>query len=335
MTPPQASETRLGRLRALYPGLTMAVLVALTANALSASYGAPVMLFALLLGMAVNFLGEDPRCAPGITFCTKTVLRVGVALLGLRVTAGHLADLGWAPVALVVAAVILTTLCGALLGRAFRVGGQFGVLTGGSVAICGASAALAIASVLPGRAKLERELAFTIIGVTALSTLAMVVYPAIAGLLGLNDLEAGVFLGGTIHDVAQVVGAGYSVSDRAGDLATIVKLVRVSMLVPMVIVIMLLLRRRATDASARARFPGFLIVFVILAALSTAEWIPALVLDAGHVLSRGCLVVAIAAVGMQTQLREVARLGWAPVVLMLLESVFIAAFVLLGYMALR
>lgn len=328
----QTNET-FRRARILYPGSTVAVLLALAAYALSDRYGAPIMLFALLLGMAVNFLGQDERCAPGIDFCSKSVLRAGVALLGLRVTAGHLMDLGWSSALLVMAAVVLTTALGALLGRALRLGASLGVLTGGSVAICGASAAIAISSVLPAREQGDNQLVFTIIGVTTLSTLAMIVYPPIAGALGLTDVEAGVFLGGTIHDVAQVVGAGYSVSDRAGDLATIVKLLRVAMLVPMVMAIMFVFRHRVSGN--KARFPGFLFAFIGLAALNSFGLIPDVVTAAGNSLSRACLVTAIAAVGMQTALRELARVGWSPVVLMLAETAFIAALVLTGYMLLR
>ena len=321
------------RARKLYPGATVSVLLALAAYALSEHYGAPVMLFALLLGMAVNFLGEDERCGPGIEFCSKSVLRAGVALLGLRVTAGHLMDLGWIPALLVVAAVVLTTGLGAVLGKTLGLGAKLGVLTGGSVAICGASAAIAISSVLPDREQADKQLVFTIIGVTTLSTLAMIVYPAIAGMLQLTDVEAGVFLGGTIHDVAQVVGAGYSVSDRAGDLATIVKLLRVAMLVPMVIAIMYVFRHRTSGNTAT--FPGFLFVFIGLAALNSFGLIPEVITDFGNSLSRACLVTAIAAVGMQTALREIARVGWSPVMLMLVETGFIAAVVLAGYMLLR
>ncbi len=328
----QASEF-LPRLRGLYPGATVSVALALAAYALAEHYGAPVMLFALLLGMAVNFLGQDDRCSPGIDFCSKSILRAGVALLGLRVTAGHLMDLGWLAALLVVAAVVLTTALGAVLGKMLRLGGSFGVLTGGSVAICGASAAIAISSVLPAREQGDKQLVFTILGVTALSTLAMIVYPTIAGVLGLTDVEAGIFLGGTIHDVAQVVGAGYSVSERAGDLATIVKLLRVAMLVPMVIAIMYVFRHRV--AGNTANFPGFLFVFVGLATLNSFGLIPEVLAAAGNSLSRACLVTAIAAVGMQTALRELARLGWAPVMLMLAETGFIAALVLTGYMLLR
>lgn len=320
----------LQRAARLYPGGVVSLLLALAAFALSGHYGAPVMLFALLLGMAVNFLGEDDRCGPGIDFCAKTVLRAGVALLGLRITAGHLTELGWLPALLIVAAVILTTALGVLLARGLRLGTQFGVLTGGSVAICGASAAIAISSVLPRRDQADKELVFAIVGVTALSTLAMIIYPTFAGVLDLGDVGAGVFLGGTIHDVAQVVGAGYSISDRAGDLATIVKLLRVAMLVPVVFVVMLVFRQRA--AGGVATFPTFLLIFIGLAAVNSFGLIPDIVVDAGNTLSRWCLVVAIAAVGVKTALREVAQVGWPPVILMVAETVFIAAFVLAGYL---
>jgi len=316
----------------LYPGAVVSILLALAAYALAENYGAPVLLFALLLGMAVNFFGNNERYRPGIEFCAKNVLRAGVGLLGLRITAAHLVDLGWTPALLIAVAVILTILLGALLARSLRLGTEFGVLTGGSVAICGVSAAIAISSVLPDRDNADKELVFAIIGVTTLSTLAMIVYPTIAGLLGLGDVEAGIFLGGTIHDVAQVVGAGYSISDRAGDLATIVKLLRVAMLVPVVFVVMIAFRQRGLgSAGGTATLPPFLLAFVVLAAINSIGLIPEVVIDAGTSLSRACLVVAIAAVGMKTVLREVVQVGWSPVFLMFTETLFIAIFVLVTY----
>src|SRR5205085_6129218 len=137
-----------------------------------------------------------------------------------RITIAEVAALGWTTVALVIVSVSLTILAGILLARAMKLGSAFGTLTGGAVAICGASAALAIASILPKHRNAERDASFTVIGVTALSTLAMIVYPLLVSLLALNHHDAGAFLGATIHDVAQVVGAGYSVSAETGDTAT-------------------------------------------------------------------------------------------------------------------
>ncbi len=211
-----ASGLEVSRLHLLLPGFVIAGLVALAASWLAEHYGAPVMLFALLLGMAVNFLSQDERCRPGIDFASRSVLRLGVALLGARITHAQVQSLGGAALVLTAGAVVLTMACGVLLARATRQSTAYGLLTGGSVAICGASAALAIASVLPRHADHERDTVMTVVAVTALSTVAMVLYPLVAAAAGFDARASGVFLGATIHDVAQVVGAGYSVSAEAG-----------------------------------------------------------------------------------------------------------------------
>ena len=113
-----------------------------------------------------------------------------------------------------------------LLARRLGLKPLFGVLSGGAVAICGASAALAIASVLPRNDTRERDTILTVVSVTALSTLAMILYPVFATSIGLDHKQAGIFIGGTIHDVAQVVGAGYTISNETGDIATYVKLLQ-------------------------------------------------------------------------------------------------------------
>ena len=187
------------------------------------------MLFALLLGMALHFLSADPRAAEGIDFTAKKLLRVGIALLGARITFGQVADLGAAPVAIVVICLSATIGFGLLLARFTGRGWPFGILTAGSVAICGASAALAISAVLPRSESLERDTLFTVVAVTGLSTVAMVVYPILFAALGFDETAIGILIGATIHDVAQVVGAGYAVSNEAGDAATLVKLLRVAL----------------------------------------------------------------------------------------------------------
>ncbi len=200
--------------RSLGPGLVITGMVALAASWLAEHYSTPVMLFALLLGIAVNFLSRDERCKPGIEFASRSILRVGVALLGARITFDQIQSLGGGALVLTASAVLLTILCGIVLARSAGLARDFGLLTGGAVAICGASAALAIASVLPRGPDHERDTIMTVVAVTALSTIAMVLYPLLAGALGFDPHTTGIFLGATIHDVAQVVGAGYSVSPR-------------------------------------------------------------------------------------------------------------------------
>jgi uncharacterized integral membrane protein (TIGR00698 family) len=262
-----------------------------------------------------------------------------VALLGARITLAQVESLGVAALALTATAVVLTILCGTLLARATSQSTSFGLLTGGSVGICGASAALAVASVLPRHPNLERDTVMTVVAVTALSTVAMVLYPLIVTGFGLDERTAGIFLGATIHDVAQVVGAGYSVSTPAGDTATIVKLFRVAMLLPVVLVISFAVQRRGVvkdkDAKAQPLLPLFLLGFAALVALNSAGWVPPAASSVMREGSRWCLVVAIAALGTKTSLAELARVGWRPVAIIVGETVFVAVFVLGGLTLLR
>ncbi|MDX2218128.1 MAG: putative sulfate exporter family transporter [Burkholderiales bacterium] len=316
-------------LKSVFPGVLIALLVSLAAMFLSEHYGGPVMLFALLLGMALHFLSQEGKCVPGIQFASSMILRVGVALLGVRITLAQVTGLGWGTVALVVVAVIATIAAGIAAARVLSQPRIFGVLTGGAVAICGASAALAISSVLPRHAHTDRDLSFAVIGVTTLSTVAMIAYPILAGAFGLDHRAAGIFLGGTIHDVAQVVGAGYSISKEAGDTATIVKLLRVAMLLPVVFVISLITHLNSPENVKRAPLlPWFAVAFAVLVAVNSLGWIPPLLQSGASEVSRWCLVAAIAAIGMKTSLKDMAVMGWKPVALIVAETAFIAGVVL-------
>jgi len=305
--------------------------VAAAATFLSEHYGAPTLLFALLLGMAMNFLAVEGPCAPGIEFTARQVLRVGVALLGLRITVGQIAAMGWFPVLLVIGTVIVTIAVSMVVARLFGFRGMFGLLTGGATAICGASAALAIAAALPSHPLKERATLFTVIGVSALSTLAMIVYPMVVRVLDLDPTQAGIFLGATIHDVAQVVGAGYSISRETGDAATFVKLMRVAMLLPVIVFAVLLTRSTLKGEAAGPRpplLPWFAVAFAVLVGVNSIDILPKAVVALGNEASRWCLVAAIAAIGMKTQLKQLSTVGVKPVVLMVGETIFLAVLVL-------
>lgn len=322
--------------RSLYPGLLAALVVAIAASFLGEHYGAPVMLFALLLGMVMNFLSQEGPCKVGIELAARNVLRIGVALLGLRITLSQMASLGWEPVLLVVCSVALTIGLGIVAARLMGFNPFFGFLSGGAVGICGASAAMAISAALPAHPLRERATLFTVISVSVFSTLAMIVYPMVARALDLSPAVAGVFLGATIHDVAQVVGAGYAMSLETGDVATVVKLLRVSMLLPVIVCASWLARRRGEDTTAERppMLPGFAVGFLVLVAINSAGLLPQAVTDVGNDASRWCLVMAIAAIGMKTQIRDIVSVGWRPVALMLFETVLLAAFVL-GWLSLK
>jgi uncharacterized integral membrane protein (TIGR00698 family) len=318
-------------IHAVYPGVLVAGTIALASTWLAQHYTAPVMLFALLFGMAFHFLHEEGRCVAGIEFTSRSVLRLGVGLLGVRITLGQMASLGAWPVATVVVGVATTILFGFILSRRLGLSSMFGVLSGGAVAICGASAALAIASVLPRSDTRERDTILTVVSVTALSTLAMILYPVFAASIGLDHRQAGVFIGGTIHDVAQVVGAGYTISNETGDIATYVKLLRVAMLLPAVFAISFLYARSGGHGErARATLPLFLVGFAVLVLANSIGLLPPIVIGLANDVSRWCLVAAIAALGMKTSFKALFAVGWRPVGLMIAETLWIAALVLVS-----
>ncbi len=327
----------VARSRVLAPGVLVCGVIALASTFLSEHYGGPQLLYALLIGLAFHFIHGNPQAKPGIEFCGRTVLRVGVALLGVRITLNQVSHLGMEVAVVILLALVLTIVMGVwwakLLGRTR----EEGILSGGSVAICGASAALAISAVLPQTKANERFTLLAVVAVTVLSTVAMVLYPLLIQALGMAAGPAGVFLGGTIHDVAQVVAAGMMLGPEAGDTATVVKLFRVMLLMPVVMVVSLLYRRQQPSEGKELNMPlvpGFLLAFVVMMLLASSGLVPAVVVRGATDASRVCLVLAIAAAGIKTSIEELLQLGWRPLMLFVSETLFIGLFVLLSVLGL-
>lgn len=323
---PGRFSVALEAVRRIAPGLTVVSMGALAAAWLADRLGAPVMLLALLVGMAVNFSVQGPCCQPGLDFAARTILRIGIALLGARITFDQLQGLGGRALLMAAGGIAVTIAVGLGFARVLRLRAEFGLLSGGAVAICGASAALAISAILPPSPCRERQTALTVVGVTGLSTLAMILYPPLTQLLGLSDHQAGLLLGAAIHDVAQVVGAGYSVSPVAGDTAMLIKLLRVALLLPTVVVIALVFRVRARGLASGKRpplIPLFMVGFALLVAVNSSHWAPAVLIQQAGVISHWSLIAAITAVGAKSSLPELMSLGWRPVALLAIETVAI------------
>jgi uncharacterized integral membrane protein (TIGR00698 family) len=317
------------------PGVASTLIVALAATYLSDHYHAPPVIFALMLGMALNQLSLEARYAPGINVSARTLLRISVALLGLRITFGQVGQLGWSTAAMVMVTVPLTIGFGWMLARTMKLDGRYGVLSGGAVGICGASAAMAIAVAWPRRDS-ERDTVVVIACITTYSTIAMVLYPALLSHLHWDPLQTGRFLGGSIHDVAQVVAAGYASSPQAGDSATIVKLMRVAMLLPVVLIITFAVahgRDKSEPAQKKVPLlPGFLLVFVVLATLNGFALVAKPVASVLTEVSKWLLVISVAALGMKTRLREMMAVGTTAIALIAAETIFLAL-VVLGWIA--
>ena len=313
--------------RRLLPGIMIAALVSASAQFVSDHYGAPAMLMALLIGQALAFLAEDERFAPGLAFCARHLLRFGVVLLGLRISTDTLRGLSPAQGATVVVLVAATILLGLGLARLFRQRLSLGFLTGGSVSICGASAAMAIASILPPDDRRDRDLSFTVGAVTVMSSLAMIFYPVLAQALGLDPVQTGILLGLSIHDVAQVVGAGFSVSPETGEIATLFKLLRVAMLAPVVALAVLMLRARQADRREMRvpLLPGFILGFLALLGANAAGLVPDTLVEAANPVSRAALLAAVAAVGVRSSLRGMMQVGHRAMLMVVIETAFLFA----------
>jgi uncharacterized integral membrane protein (TIGR00698 family) len=324
MQPEQTWSTRA-------PGLLVAILIAAIATVAARRLHWPDMLVALGLGLILAQTLRGRRWSAGFSFAARPILRAGIALLGIRVTLAQLATLGWPTLLTVIVAIVSVFAAAWALARVLRLPAGFAAIAATSVSICGISAALAAAAVLPQRKYLREATLFVCVAVSLIGTIAMIVYPTLSELTPWNTAASAVFLGASIHEVAQVVGASFALSPEHGELATLTKLLRVALLAPVVMVLRWWsirhheIDRSAAEASGVETFPRFLIVFVALVLVgSFVTWPPGLV-EAVAVLSRACLLTAVAALGLLTHTGSLLRLGWRPVALMVVLTLVIAA----------
>jgi uncharacterized integral membrane protein (TIGR00698 family) len=310
---------------ALVPGVALAAAIAVVAvlaeglmRRLTGGFALPALVVALLIGMALAAPARRAAFTPGLVWCVKTLLRVAIAILGLRISLADIIGLGPGTVVIVVGAMTLTIAASIWLSGRLGLGAPFGALAGAANAVCGASAALATSTVVPSYERKSADVAFAVIAANAVSTLAMLIYPLLAVALGYDPKATGILLGGTIHDVAQVVGAGYAVSEPVGNAAVIVKLFRVFLLLPVVLGIgWWLAAGGARPGAAKVPVPMFAIMFLVLCIVNTAATaMPALapiyvpvkaVLD---VAATWGLLLAIAALGAGTSVAELRYINW-------------------------
>ncbi len=312
-------------------GVGVCAAIAILAFGFARLAAVPAVLTALIVGMAARRWYTPESGTAGIDFCARTLLHAGVALIGVRLSLDQVTGLGWHAASIAVGAVVVTLVGGAAIGRAFGLSPARAVLSAGSVGICGASAALAISSVLPQTPQLQRETVFTIAAVTTLSTIVMIAYPLLGRVVGFDETQAGIFFGAAIHDVTQVIGAGALVSPEATTAATATKLIRVACLAPATALIALWAaraRRGESMTSAPPILPPFLIGFVAMAIAANSGWFAEGILVFLSEAATFCLVAATAALGMKTSLRELAGAGWCPLAAMTTQTALIGTYAL-------
>ena len=312
-----------------FPGVCFCLLVVLASSYLSDHYGVSHILGALLLGMALNRISDDQAFVPGLDFCAKNVLRFGVALLGARITFMQISELGIWPLAVVLTVVMATIGFSLLLAKQLKVNRVSGIISGVAVGVCGVSAAMAVASVLQQKIQqdkvTEQHLLCTLVGVTGLSTICMAVYPGLVSSLGFDTQQMGIFIGASIHDVAQVFGAGQMISPEVADLATYTKMLRVTLLIPVVMILAFVYRAETVGPRRISKvLPPFLLLFVGFIVLANTGVLSTQVVTTMSNVSQVCLWLAMAALGAKTNLVELLRVGRTPFILLLSNTVFIA-----------
>jgi uncharacterized integral membrane protein (TIGR00698 family) len=284
--------------RGYVPGLLVVAMGTLAAGFLSDHYGVPLTLMALLIGLSLNFLSADGRLTPGLAFASRSLLRWGIVLFA---------------------------------ARRFGFDTAFGLLAGGSVAICGASAAMALATTLGEKRTTQAQLTLVLVGISAMSASAMMLYPLVAHAFHMSDLKAGFLLGASIHDVAQALGAGYSYSDGAGAIAAIVKLTRVALLAPVLAIVAMGLARWSGDGGkggeGHAKGPGvpwFVVGFFVLAGINSFGVIPPVVATGAERVAAAMLAAAVTATAIRSPLSQLLEAGPKP--LLVIFAATLAAF---------
>lgn len=318
-----------GRARAL-PGIAVcAVLASLSMLLTLALPALPAVLIALIAGMMTAHHRYVACLSPGADLTARTVLRIGIALIGVRFSVEQIAELGIAAIAVAAGGVCLMLSAGTLVAMAFGLSRSRSLLSAGAVGICGASAALAISTVLPHRQAQERQTATTVALVTTLSTAAMLLYPLVGHLLGFSPLASGIFFGAAIHDVTQVASAGAMISAETATAAIATKLVRVACLAPVVAAIAMMGARYAASLHRGASPPAvpfFLVGFAFVAAAANLGLLSAPLRDTLSQAATFCLVSATAALGIKTSPRQILADGWRPPAAMLAQTLLLAAY---------
>lgn len=300
----------------LLPGLSAAAaVVAVAWVAASAVPALSPLVLAVLGGMVLgNLAGASSDLTAGLRFAARTLLRVGIVLLGLRLSLGDLVALGGAGIAVVVATVTATFFGTQWIGRRLGLSRDLSLLVATGYSICGASAIAAMDGTVEAD---EEEVAASIGLVTLFGSLAIVVLPALAGPLGLSGEAFGSWVGASTHDVAQVVAAASTGGSVALSAAIVVKLTRIALLAP--IVAGTSLHRRRTDAATGDRrpplLPGFVIGFLAAVALRSTGVLSSSFVEGAKVVEGLVLAVAMVGLGAGVRIARLRRLGWTPLVL--------------------
>ena len=261
---------------------------------------------------------------PGIKFCSKEILRLGIILYGFRLTFQSVVEVGLAAIVVDLIVVTVTIFLGILLGRLFKMDKDLSLLTATGSAICGAAAVLGAESVVKPQ---PYKTAVAVSTVVIFGTIAMFIYPALynAGLLGLSDVEMGIYTGSTLHEVAHVVGAGNAMGDHISDIAIIVKMIRVILLAPVLLIMSFFVGGGSGQKDATITIPWFAFGFVAVIGFNSFNLLPEGVVSAINSFDTFLLTMAMTALGAETSIDKFRQAGAKPFLLALVLFVWLMA----------
>lgn len=272
----------------------------------------------IVLGIVVRqFAPPGARFLPGIRFASKQVLQWSIVALGFGLSITQVAHTGLESLSVTLATVAAAGLAAWGLGKLLRVDDALKLLIGVGTAICGGSA---IAAIVPIVKPDEHDTAFAISTIFLFNLVAVLLFPPLGHWLGLSDLGFGLWAGTAINDTSSVVAAGYTYSHAAGDYATIVKLTRATLIIPISLAIAFVVAWRhkrggATDFSLAKIFPWFILWFLVASVIRTTGIVPAPALPVIHFIAECLIIVALTAIGLSADLRRMASTGHRPILL--------------------
>jgi uncharacterized integral membrane protein (TIGR00698 family) len=318
----------------IWPGLLLTGTIATLAFALRELPGVGAfspMILAIVIGIAFhNIIGTPRRAKEGVMFSLRRVLRFAIILLGFQLTAQQIVEVGAMGFAIIVATLIATFAFTTWLGHMMGVDRKLTQLIAAGTSICGASAVIATNTVTKGH---DEDVAYAVACVTIFGSIAMFAYPLLPSILHLDPHAFGLWAGASIHEIAQVVAASFQDGQSSGEYGTIAKLSRVMLLAPVVITLGLLAARGrshhrdgAANAAGKAPMPWFLVGFIALVAVNSLVVVPP---DVKHVIvpvTTFLLSIALAAMGLETDIMKLKAKGLRPLLLGAASSLFIAGF---------
>lgn len=283
------------------------------------------MIIAIALGILIrNTVGTHGVLTAGIGFSMRRLLRLAIIMLGVQLTFGQVAETGLRGVTIILVAVATTFLFTLAVGRLIGADPRLTRLIAAGTSICGASAVAAANSVVDAH---DEDVSYAVACVTVFGSIAMFAYPLLQGVLDLAPRDYGLWAGSSIHEIAQVVAATFTVSHEAGDFGTVAKLTRVMTMAPMVFAMAAFLPSLGDTGSDRpkAPLPWFVLGFIALVAINSVVSIPTGIKAETNTVSTFLLTMALAAMGLETSVVKLKAKGLKPAVTGALASLFIAS----------